>query len=450
MEIAQQNYDDLIAATNTISRLLIPLWHIENWYAMQLVESEMSDEVAIWHFDDEGLPDFDASPGFTFDVPLVTGSVGTPMPANLADVALISDRMTDAQVVLVRDVDFIIVESENAIVFHDNPFDNPEILTEKVFEGGEIVDRTMILWLLQPRFDWQLLYNHFGYVLKLNLPNTQDYKDIINIIMDCMVRATSQVDIERLIATTYGIPLVQHYSELVEDVHEDRNELLVITDQGVYGHTRASESLVSTGEEVRLGQSLTDAMTVYELRRGATIPELPAITVPIGMLDPAVGGELVWVNHLVPVTVTGAAGQERLEWPLGGTSEAVAAFWELTYQRRLLYGASLYDLVIDAYGSVPAEINPMEFLIENVLRNSVFVVVIKRSGISEDALNTAIDAGLRKTMPPHCMVLIVIEMAELSDSATLGDTGNTGMELGVGMETLAGSAGGMQSRINLW
>jgi len=450
LRIAKQNHADLVAAGDMISRFLIPLYHTEKWYALQLTESELSEAFAIWHFDDEDLPDFDAAPGFTFDQPIITGSIGTTKPANLANTVMITDRMTDATVMLMRDIDYLIVESENAIVFRNNPFDNPDIPTEKIFEDGEVVDRTMVLWMYQAEFDWDLLYNHFGYVIKLDLPTSDDYKTLINIIMDCIVRATSQVDAERLIATTYGIPLVSSYSEQVEDVREDANELLVVTDKAVYGHTRASTALVAEDDEVRLGQSLSDAVTIYELRRGTVRPSTAAITVPVGMVSPAVGGELVWANDEVPVTVTGAAGQERVEWPLGGASTAVAAFWELTHQRRLIYGDSLYDLLVAEYGAVPATINPMHFLIDNVLRNNAFLVVIQRSGISQDAINTEIDSLLRKIMPPHCLVLIVIEMAALSGDVTLGASTNAGFGIGYGMEPLAGSVSGMSGRINMW
>jgi hypothetical protein len=270
----------------------------------------------------------------------------------------------------------------------------------------------------------------------------------VNVIMDAMVGATSQYDIDRLIAGTYGIPLVQHHREQIEDVNEDRDDLVVITDQEAYGHSRSDSSLWAAGAEVTIGQPLTDAIAIYDFRRGIeTLPPILGLAIPVGFLDPSIGDEIVFENQTVDTTVTGEAGEERLEWPLGGSQTAVDAFWDLTHQNRLTYGKSLYELFFDAYGAIPDQINPMSFLIEHVLRNNAMLAVIQQSGIREDALNTSIVSLLRQITPPHMAVFVIIELPMLQGVVTLGPAT---IELGIGMEPLAGNIWGTESQIGLW
>jgi hypothetical protein len=450
LELARQAHFNLLQASDCISRLLLPLYHYEYWVALPMLRSELTADAAVWHFDDPDLPDFDASPGFTFDTPIITGAVGMPKPEALADIRAIYSDITNPAAILHRDIDFVLDEIEGNIIFRSNPFDNEAFTREAIFEDGVVADERLTMWLFRPDWDKQFIYNHLGYVIGLNLPTSPGYKDSVNQVLDSLVRATSQVDVERLIGMGYGIPLVLEHRELVEDVRDDANETLVITETTAYGHGRDAEPRYEAGDEVTIGTSLTDAMTVYELRRGASIPEIPAIALPLGMLDPSIGGEITFENSQVPVTVTGTAGNERVEWQLGGSEEAIQRFWDLTHQKRLLYGYSLYDVLVAEYGSIPATINPMEFLIDNVLRNNCFVVVIQQRGIGEDALNTEIATLLRKILPPHTAVIIIIELPGFEGFVTLGEHDNSGLTMGIGMEPLSGTFGGTQSQINAW
>jgi len=445
--IARQAYDDLLQDGELISRLKMPIWHTRNWYALFVKASEMTSAAAIWHFDDPDLPHFDAAPGFTFDVPVITGAVGTEAPPDFHNVLMISNRINDPSVVLHKDIDFVISQ-EGALVFRENPFLNPLFPKSAEFQGGEVDDVEIVLWLSRPEFDWGLIFAHFGYVLGLRLPTTEGYKTLVNLVMDAHVRATAQVDVERTVGAIYGIPLVREAEEVIQDIQSDSRHLLVVTDYHVYEHRLGATPVVAVGDLVTMGQPMIDAFVSYDMRDGIAFPDVPAITLPMGMLAPSFVGEISWENSLVPVTVTGTPGNERVEWPLGGRTDDVAHFWDTVHIRGLIYGDSLYELMEDYYGTVPPVINPMEFLIANVLRNNCMLIVIQTSGISEAALDTASDQWLRKIIPPHVTLIVIIAMPALGGSVTIGGGGSG--TTGYGMEPVTASIGGIGGSLNIW
>jgi len=448
-QIAKQAFDDLKQAGELISRIDMPIWHRRNWYALYAMASDMTAETAVLYFDSPTFPAFDASPGFTFDQTITSTAVGIADVVDsidLHDVQIITNRITDPSVVLHKDIDFTIT-TEGALVFVSNPFSNTLFPQNTEFSDGVVSDTQIVLWLCQPDFDWDLVYNHFGYVLGLELDTSEGYKNLINQVMDAHVLGTSQLPVETMVAEIYGIPLVLEDTETVMDIWSDSRHLLIITDQHVYEHRLGATATVTIGDTVYKGQPLIDAFVAYDIRDGTTFPDVGAITLPEGFLAPVFQGEISWVNDSVAVTVTGAAGNERVEWPLGGLPDDVEDFWDTVHQRRLVYGDSLYELLEAFYGTVPTTINPMQFLVTHVLRNNCIVIVIQASGISEDALNTSTEVWLRKILPPHTAVIVIIELPLLSGSVTMS---GSGVGIGYGAEPIAGDIWGILGTISIW
>ena len=443
--IARQAHDDLLQAGELISRVDMPIWHTRNWYAMTIRDDQMDQSFIGYEFD-INLPDFDSSPGFNFDQTFGVDAVETDAPADLHDVLIICNRITEPSAVLHRDIDFTLEDGK--LIFRENPFANPLFPQSPVFAGGEVAYNEAVLWLFKSEYDWDLVYDHFGYVLDLELDTSEGYKGLVNRVMDAHVRATSQFDVEDLIADIYQIPVVQSDSETVADVRSDDRHLLVITDANAYEHRLGSTPTVSVGDTVRKGQPMIDAFSVHEGRRGDDFPSVAGITLSTGYLTPIFQGDISWENTEVPVTVTGAAGSERVEWQLGGLESDVQLFWDTVHQNRLVYGDSLYDLLVAEYGAVPATINPMEFLVEHVLRNNCMVIVLQTNGIGTEPLAAPLEDWLRKIMPPHCAVILIIEMPAASGSVTMmsGSDGETGF----GMDPATGTISGLGGSISIW
>jgi hypothetical protein len=65
--------------------------------------------------------------------------------------------------------------------------------------------------------------------------------------------------------------------------------------------------------------------------------------------------------------------------------------------------------------NLPKEINPLLFIIENVLRNNVFVVRINVSALGQNRLGLYNIRHLRQVVPPQTAMIVVFELAAKSD-----------------------------------
>jgi hypothetical protein len=377
LDLMRQWHDNLMEAVDCVSRLEIPVYHKERFAAFLLLESE-----------------------------LAAGNV-VAQPASLHDVYVITDRVTNPTVIWHKDVDFTI-DGTN-ITFVANPFETDGFTITQLFADGDASDRQLVLWLNQPEYDWTYLYDHFGYILGITATSSENYKQLINAVMDAIVAGTSLATVEEALAAIYDVPLIGSDDETVEDIRDDGKHQLVITNAAVYKCARTATIIPVVGDVLPRGYPITAAVSVYDLQHSASLPALAAlsgITVPASLVAPSVGGALTWSNSTETVVVTGPVGSERVEWVLGGDPVVVAAFWDEVHARRTTYGDSLYELMT-ASGPIPATVNPMEFLLANVFRNNVLLVVVDASSVGDNAMTIDSTAIMRLITPPHSHVLII-------------------------------------------
>ena len=421
--LAEQSHIDFTEMCDNISRLKLHTWHREQWYALRLIESQVNQsDAALWKFDDPGV-DFDDS-GLFFDKPLEDGDFTWEIPAFIKDVELIQNRITDPSVTFFKDIDFKLVDS--GIVFLVDPFTNDLIPKIQIFENGVASDREIVLWLFRASFDWDYIYNLFGYVLGLELDSSDNYKEVVNSTMDAIAGGTAAKQMERLVSMLVDIPLVQSSPETVEVVTTDPNQRLIITDKEVYRFPLTTTPAVSVGDVVQDGDSLINEFNVIQFGSGSDdASALPGIVVGNGLLGEGFLEELLFENKTVPLVVTGAIGEERVEFEIQGHPLDVQFFWDTVHANRLVYGQSLYDLMKASSEGVPTTVNPMNFLIENVLRNNAFAIHVVSSGFGVNALGFGPGILLRRITPPHTLLLIIIELPTLSDSANMDNVDDT-------------------------
>ena len=86
---------------------------------------------------------------------------------------------------------------------------------------------------------------------------------------------------------------------------------------------------------------------------------------------------------------------------------------------------------------LPATINPLRFLIENVLRNNVFVVRIAVSALGQKHLGLYNIRHLRQLLPPQTAMIVVFEVAAKPDTISSDQRVTEGLTTFVGMEPAA-------------
>lgn len=430
-QLSAQTHLDLLELVASMSRYEVPLFHRDNWYLLTLKQSERNGaKTSLYRYGDAGIQ---YGGPLHYDVPAVRELHTFPLPTKLANVGLIMNRITEPSVTLTQSLDYLVDIERDAIVFRSNPFDNPLIATRPVYENGEIIDYEAALWLFRGEFDFEHIYRQFGYILGLKLQSSKGYRDLLNAIFDAIVGGTAQAQISRAFAAITGIPLVMETQETVEHITLDGGGRLVITDQHVYRFQADATMLVEVGDVVTAGDPLTDALEIIELNRGQVPSSVEALALGEGLLASCFYGDLVFENREVPLEVEEdhVSGYTYVKFGLGGFPLDVERFFDDLHARGIELAtaeidtcagetrvgtlAHVLDTRVNQTGEplarhLPSTINPLQFLVQNVLRNNVFLVRVKAAGMGRDALGLYNVRHLSKIVPPHTAMLLILEL----------------------------------------
>src|SRR5690606_17803300 len=114
-----------------------------------------------------------------------------------------------------------------------------------------------------------------------------------------------------------------------------------------------------------------------QFQRGQVPAELRAVELGRGWLAAGFVGGLTFENKDVPLVVESDGVYTRLSWELGGWDQDVRRFFDQLHARGLANPPTLAQLLDrrtnpagePTAANLPATINPLAFLVANVLRN---------------------------------------------------------------------------------
>jgi hypothetical protein len=441
-----QNYLNYLETVACLSRFTVPVFHTENWYQLTIRLSAVSGVAS--RYDPNDLV-YGPQPGTTPDRPAGfiqtyggqdrPGIVELDLPDNLVSINFnIQNFVVKPTKIWTNGVDYSIVAGR--LTFRDNPFLDDAVPKRDIFNAdGVKVDEEIALWVYKGEFDLNYVYIQFGYALGLQLGSSQFYKDILNAFWDMHLLGPAVNLLEILLAAMAGTALVVNPVETVEVIWRDNEDTLVITDSTVYQFTPASNISVSVGQKVFAGDPLTDAVRVTELSgAGADLSSqtFPALSLSAQFLSGHYLSDLTFRNSSVALDYLGinAAGKAVVQFEVSGFPGDVEAFWgrvqangEMPHQRTL---AELLDTRANPVGqpgplNLPATVNPLRFVLDNLLRNNLFVIRVNRGGFDPGAPGIEMMRLLREVMPPHVNYVVLINIDTLADDFDLGQAGGT-------------------------
>lgn len=405
---------ELIAS---ISRFKIPVFHRENWFFLLLNESDKNQsKLNRPHYD--GQFHYSNAPEIVYDQLISTDLFQWDIPADLKAAKTILNRITEATANLTDGIDFQI--QDGVISFVEDPFASDKWVTREIFENNQLADRQIGMWVYGGEFDWRSVYIQFGYAIGLALQSSESYKLLTNAIYDCLVEGTSIRAFQQFFTAITDIPVVEQDGEIVETIFTQSTEAnFVLTDKNVYRLHKDSEITVSVGDVLASGQTLSDGLEFIEFNDGTGYENLSYLSVGYGMLDTGYLDNLVFENKIVPVQLTyDVNGKARIEFEIGGFALDVERFWNAIHEKGIAEGetlANLLDTRENPFGeptalALPSQINPLQFLVANVLRFNAFAVRIKPHLFGPNALGLESAFFIRKLIPPHTLCLILVDM----------------------------------------
>lgn len=450
---------DLTNAIHAVSRHTVPTYQQKHWYHLTLLESQRNSAAkALLHYGDGAVYGHQPAAGreYQYGVPF-DEMVVFPLPSGLREAPFIFNRITSPSVSLTHGLDFQLVPADGLLVFREDPFQNPLIAKREIYTDGLVTDHEISLWVFRAAFDVRDIYQQFGYVLNLEETSSATYRAYINAVWDAVVTGTAVQQIDKAFAALLDTPVVETADELVESIVTDHKHLLVITDKQVYRYPKTATAIVAVGDTVQAGDQLVDTVAIYEFHDGTVPDDLLAIELSRGWLAGDYLGGLTFENKTVPVDVSTDSVFTRIEFEIGGWSGDITKFWDDFHDRGVGSPPTLAQLLDQRTNQVgepgasalPATINPLEFLAKNILRNHVFVVKIRLAQQGAAALPLTHSRQLRKIIPPHTAMILVVELAVDTESITMDGPGTPTTpgfsgtpELGHGMEPITESIDG--------
>lgn len=454
-QVERQTLTDALQVANALSRGSCPIFLRDNWRVLHLLASEKNTSQASIPRYDDNTASHDGS--LVFDAPRDTIHYTFPAPSKLADVRQAFNRFTEPSLCWTRGAEFIL--EDGAITFLHDPFDDARVAKRPVYQDGQVVDEEAVLWLFRGQFDYDTLYRQYGYVINMQMSSSKAYRDLLVAFFDAIVGGTAARQLLMAASAITGVPLVREPTETVEHVSIDNNGRLVITDQHAYRFNEAATPIVEPGDIVHAGDALVDSLQVYELNSGETPDDLRALAMGKGFLSSCYYGDLIFENKDVPLEVDEShpSGFTYVSFGLGGFPLDVRRFFDEMHERGvaasqqpvdecadedtvLLPGdeceglpdqrirratlAHLLDVRANPIGeptaaSLPAVINPLKFLIENVLRANATIVKIKAAGLGAEGVGLHASAHFGRITPPHTAVILLVELSPESDSVTV-------------------------------
>lgn len=423
-----QSHLNLLELVASMSRFNVPVFHTENWRPLILLESTMNRTPRnVVRYGDGNVY---GTNDLNYGQASLTDGYSWLTDSSLADAKVLLNRITRSSKTLLRDVDFTFDQQEKTLVFNTNPFDNELFTVVNLFENNEIVDRQVILWLYRGQYDWQTVFQQFGYTLGLFAESSENYKALINAVFDSLVEGTSVRAVQAAWSALCDVPLAKT-QEQVEEILSLPEKTVVVTTANVYEFKPDANVIVAVDDTLQAGDSLTDSLQFYDLNRGVVSDDVGALCVGPGLLPSGYFSDLVFKNQLVDLIVEeNVQGYTKVSFELDGLATDAEKFWDDVHQAGIASGttlAMLLDTRTDADTqptaiALPKKVNPLHFLVSNVLRNNTYLVSIKPASFGAAAVKLPYSTISRRTVPPHTLGIVLIELVNPVDTVKM-DTG---------------------------
>lgn len=438
---AQQTQLDLLEAIAALSRFDVPIFHTENWYPVTLHKSQLNTTDANFYKFSETVAEFSGELLLDFNAPRPTDFFTFPAPEKLAGAAHIFDRVLFPTISLVSGADFKVTEP-GIIVFTQNPFDLASIPRTPVYnENNELVDEVMTLWAFRAQLDYQYVFRQFSYAVNMQLESGENAKQLMNAVFDGLIAGGATVaTLNAALSAVFDVPTTRTAGEIVETISTDRRGVFIATDKHVYRFAPGATPVVEVGNVLRERDALVDTFTIIELNRGELPSDFPALALDKNFTTACYQSDLIFENKEVPLTVrtNHPSGYTYVEFPIAGFPADVRNFFALVHERGVRSIAPLPDPCttpnISKYGTLahlldrrttpigepsasdlPPTINPLQFLVKNVLRNHAFIVIVKLAGLGEKRLPLYNIRHIRQLIPPYAGMFIVYNLNSLRD-----------------------------------
>lgn len=362
--------------------------------------------------------------------------------------AVIVNRLVEPSVSLQLGIDWFFVDG-GKVVFTENPFNNELIPRRQIpVDGG--FDEEIVLWMFDVDRDKATVYQQYGFIFTPKTKSSKEYKELISACMNIFPGGPSLLNIDSFISASCGHPVIKEVSEVVESIQTFMDKTIVATDKGAYVVLGGVRDSVFVGATLKAGSPLSAASIVFDSsNKNSWWREIEAISLSGGFIPRDMKGNLFFVNAIKPVTYKGETtdggnASGLAEFEVGGLPKDVEKFWAMVRARSIESEKFLGPIIWRNAGATSVGIaddnkplpdykqkvfiNPLQFIVENVMGNNLICAKIDYSKITSNLFFRAVHL-IRKAIPAHTAIIVFLDIPE-SDEYTFSllPDGSEGME----------------------
>lgn len=334
-ELVAQSHLNVLELAASLSRFDIPVFHTENWLPIPLRRSQRNDRASTALRFDRTPTAFNGENKFNSTV--ATDTFAYTVSKQLASVYQIFDRLMFPSVTLSKNANFVIDKENSAIIFTEDPFDNPAFLRRGVYDAdGKLVDEEIMLWGFKAKLDYNYIFEQFSYALGLYLRSSENAKQFMNAIFSALIDGgTSATTLTQALAAICDVDVVKAPQETVELVTLDAHGLIIVTDKNSYRFSGTAEPIVTVGQVLRAGDNLVKVFEVLEFNAGVASNSLAALALDRGFVSACFYGDLIFENVETPLEVIEdhPSGYTYVRFRVSGFPEDVNLFFEELHDR---------------------------------------------------------------------------------------------------------------------
>jgi hypothetical protein len=436
--VVAQTQLNLLETVAALSRYDVPVFHTENWYPLVLRKSDLQTTSANQYRFDVDTIEFNDTKSVQFNQFAGRDFFAFPVASTFNGAGQIFDRLLFPTFGLLSGVDFVVDADTQTLLFVVNPFENERVQRRPLYSGDKLVDEEITLWAFKAQFDYQYVFRQFAYAVNVNLRSSENAKSLVNAVITGLVSGgASAAILADAMAAIFDVPVVQGNEEIVEVIALDNHGLLICTDKAAYRFDAAAVPTVAVGDTVFRGDRLVDVFQIFELNRGEIPGAINALALDTGYTSACFYGDLIFENRDVPLLVdpNHPSGYTYVSFPLGGFPNDIRGFFDELHARgieqlpttppecdktgfnkRLGTLAHILDRRTNPVGEpqpddLPATINPLQFIVKNVLRNNAVIATVRVATLGKNHLGLYNIRHIRQLLPPGSGLFLIYTLS---------------------------------------
>jgi len=366
--------------------------------------------------------DYDDPPEFDYGDGTGTSTFRYPLDDNVFDVKELVDSVTETRFAFDAS-QFDFDRDKRELAFDIDPF---TIVPSKTLQesGREYI----VLWARNIEIDLEAPFRWNGFLARYSGITSEQYVESLKILWRLIIHGPNTRDFKSGLMAALGFPFAKE-DGVIRRIDDDGHQLLISTDETTHKASNSLSAVVQVGDEVEDGTPLTDGVKFFEYEETllATDEELPALSMTV----PLSTGKVVELLFRNFDTVWDFEAGRPSEWrfPISGEDPDIEQFWVDVDTFATANGIDL-----ETTFGLPDVINPMRMIIDQLLKNNLFVASLDNEDIPVSNPAGFADRARKLLLSPAQLIVIHQDVGSVSDAYDLGV--NTSETVGFGYHAL--------------